>query len=91
MKLMIHSFRGEHACDCAPAVAEALFNKLTGKTEEALPVALKTEIPATFQELEELWRPGKLPFLAADESNELVLAFRPEIKEMIFLAEIIGG
>lgn len=91
MKIRIHSFRGDHACEPDVAVAEAIFNKLTGKTKEALPEEIKTKVPDTFKELQELWTEGKMKFLVADESNEMVKEFRPDIQEMLFMPIPIGG
>lgn len=96
MKIKITSFRGHHEADIMePEVAEALFDKLTGKTKEALPADLKTKVPDTFEELQGLWQKGKLPYVAAVKKGNaearIVKEFDPEADDMLFLAPIIGG
>lgn len=95
MKFRIMSNRGDHQATIeAPEVAEAIFNKLTGKTTEALPVALKTQVPDTFQELETLWTEGKgnyTVFAGKDGDLEIVRDFQPEVETVVFMPQIAGG
>lgn len=96
MKVRICSFRGDHNADADVAVAEAIFNKVTGKTKAALPEALKTQIPDTFQELKSLWTEGELkghtPFGVDKDGNMVPMKeFNPEVAEMIVLQPIQGG
>jgi len=64
---------------------------MTGKSTAALPQDLKTKVPDTFQELEALWREGKLGYMAFDEKDVMVKEFRPEATELLFSPKIIGG
>ena len=96
MKIMITSFRGDHNCEVAEAeVAEKLFNKLSGKTTEALPEEFKTKVPNTFQELEALWKPGKLGYtmVSKDKDENLipVKEFDPALDNMLAIAMQQGG
>jgi hypothetical protein len=91
MKLKIQSFRGDHNCECEEQIAEAVFNKLTGKMSDPLPQDLKTKVPDTFQELEGLWREGKLGYMAFDEKDVLVKEFKASAQELLFAPKIIGG
>jgi hypothetical protein len=92
MKINVTSFRGHHEAVLEPEISEVLFNKMTGKTVEALPKDFK--IPDTFQELEGLWKDGKLGYKAFAGNNgdlSAVKEFDPLIEEMTFLAPIAGG
>lgn len=92
MKLRIMSFRGDHNCECDTAVAEAVFNKMTGKTKKALPEELKAKVPNTFHELERLWNDEPISgVIAIDDKDEKMESFRPDIKEIIFLAAQRAG
>lgn len=91
MKIRIQSGRGDHSAEVCEEVAEAIFNKMTGKTKEALPADLRTKVPDTFQELEFLWKPGKLSFPAIENKDDLMKSFRPEATEVLFLIPHIGG
>ena len=100
MKFRITTFRGDHEVDIAePEVGEALFNKLTGKSNDALPDSFKLKVPDTFQELKGLWQEGRLPYVAStvdrgmDAANNarMVTEFDPKIDEVLFLGMISGG
>ena len=100
MIFKITSHRGHHEADVAEAeVSEALFNKLTGKTKEALPTEFKSKVPETFQELEGLWKEGKLGYTATtvdkgldkENNSRLVKEFDPQVKEVVFLGLLGGG
>jgi len=95
MKVMITSFRGDHNAVLEPEVSQVLFEKLTGKRTEALPADLKTKVPDTFQELEGLWRDGKLGYSAFVQHPEDGIApvkeFNPEIEDLLFIAPQQGG
>lgn len=96
MKIMVTSFRGDHNAEVEDvAVAEQLFNKLSGKMEEPLPEEVKTKIPDTFQELEGLWKKGKMGYTAfqTDGQGEVIglKEFAPEARDVVFMAPIVGG
>lgn len=96
MKIMITSFRGDHNCEVLdPVIAETIFNKLSGKSSEALPAEYKTKVPNTFQELENLWRPGKLGYtmVSKDKDENLipVKAFNPELDNLLAIGMEQGG
>ncbi len=91
MKIRIGSHLGDHNCDCEEQVAEAVFNKLTGKTAEPLPQDLKTKVPDNFLELEAIWKEGKLGYTAFDEENVIVKKFDTTTRELLFMPVVIGG
>jgi len=97
MLFRITSWRGDHQATIeAPEVAKAVFNKLTGKTVEALPEALKTQVPDTFQELQSLWKDGAVEGyapIALDKNGELIgmKEFNPEAETVVFIAPIAAG
>ena len=100
MVFKITSRRGHHEVDIAePEVCEALFNKLTGKTNAPLPEEFKGKVPDTFQELQGLWRKGNLAYVAttvdkgmdAANNSRLVTKFDPQLKDVVFLDMISGG
>jgi len=96
MKVRICSFRGDHNADADVAVAEAIYNKVSGKTTAALPESLKTQIPDTFQELKALWTEGEMkgctPFGVDKDGNMVPMKeFNAEVAEMVVLQPIIGG
>jgi len=96
MKFRVTSKRGDHQAVLeAPDVAEALFNKLSGKTSAALPAEMKTKIPDTFGELEGLWREGQMGYTAiSQDKNENLIGlkdFVPEAETVVFIAPIAAG
>jgi hypothetical protein len=94
MKINVTSWRGHHEAVLEPEISKALFNKMTGKTVEALPAEFKTKIPDTWQELEGLWRDGKLGYMAVAGNKgdlSLVKEFDPLAEEMTFIAPQTGG
>ena len=95
MRLKITSWRGHHQADVETPVARSLFDKMTGRSKEALPQAVKIAVPDTFAELTALWNAGNPGYTAlkVDENkNATVLNdFDPEAEEVIFLAPITGG
>jgi hypothetical protein len=95
MLIKISSLRGHHEAEVETEVAEALFNKLSGRTKAPFPEEFKTKIPATFQELESLWEEGGGGFslFTVNDKKEMipVKKFNPEIKELCFLAPVAGG
>jgi hypothetical protein len=96
MRIMITSFRGHHEAEVLdPEVAKAIYDKMSGKTEEPLPEVLKTQVPDTFQELEALWKEGRLGYSAVskDKDDELIpmREFDPQAEVLCFLGMIQGG
>lgn len=97
MKLKITSWRGHHEADVEPAVAKALFDKMTGKDREPLPATVRAAVPATFGELTALWEAGHpgysvvAPPETADRPPKALTEFDPAAKELIFIAPITGG
>jgi len=95
MLIKISSSRGHHEAEVETEVAEALFNKLSGRTRAPLPEEFKAKIPATFQESESLWKEGTGGFslFTTNDKKEMVAVkeFDPEIKELCFLAPVAGG
>jgi hypothetical protein len=95
MVLKVTSHRGHHEANVAEIdVAKQIFDKMTGKTEEALDHSIKTKIPDTFQELEGLWKTGKMGYMAftgkGDES-EMLTSFKEEVEDVVFIAPVRGG
>ena len=90
MKIIVASGRGHHECVCEPEIGKALFEKLIGRTSEALPSDLKTKVPETFQELAALWEPGKLGYMAF-RNEEMIKQFDPAAEEVTFMPAIRGG
>lgn len=95
MVIRITSWRGDHNCVTEPEVARALYDKLTGKSNEPLPAELKTKVPETFEELAGLWTEGTLGYSAIglDKDGEIIAVkeFDPKAAEVVFLAPITGG
>lgn len=96
MKFSITSHRGHHECDLLEVdVQEAIFNKMTGKRHEALPIEYKTKVPDTFEELAGLWKDGNLNYTAIsfDKEKEPISfkVFNPEAEEVAFIAMETGG
>lgn len=94
MKIMITSARGHHEAVLEPEVGEAIFLKLTGGSEEALPESMRAVVPDTFRELEELWQVGTVgysPFRKVGDEIEAVNEFDPNDEELLFVAPITGG
>lgn len=96
MLIKVTSHRGHHEAAVAdPEVARPIFEKLTGKREEPLPEEFKTKIPDTFQELEGLWKKGKMGYTAfqTDGQGEVIglKEFAPEARDVVFMAPIVGG
>ena len=64
MIFKITTHKGHHQADVLDEVDQKiLFDKLVGTYTDALPVEMKTKVPDTFQELEALWKPGKLAYI----------------------------
>lgn len=94
MRLRIMSHRGDHAAEVADSgVARLVFEKLTGVRAEALDRALLgNHLPTTFEELEELWRPGPGARAAFDlETRRKLEGFDPEARAVMFVPPITGG
>jgi hypothetical protein len=92
----VTSKRGHHEAVLEdPAIAGPIFDKMTGKTEAPLPPEFKTKVPDTWQELQALWKPGKLGYTAiqAGADGEVVglKEFSPEAQDVVFIAPVIGG
>ena len=72
MKIKITSSRGHHEADVMePEVGKALFDKLSGRSINPLPEEMKAILPENFQELQGLWKEGKLGYVPAsvEEGN----------------------
>ena len=94
MNIRITSWRGDHQAVLENEVAEAIFDKLTGKTAKALPSEMKVKVPDNFGELEALWNDGKMGYMAVAKEGEdtvMVKDFDPKAETLVFLAPIIGG
>lgn len=96
MLLMVTSHRGHHEANVGDvAVCEQIFNKLTGKTKEALPESFKCIVPPEFSEIKMLWTNGTMNYtaIAKDSQGEttIVKDFTPNVQEVAFLAPIVGG
>jgi len=94
MKVNVTSQRGHHEAVMEPEIAEAVFNKMTGRTVKALDPSFKVKIPDTFGELEALWRDGPGGYTALGGKGDdlrLVREFDPTVEEMTFIAPIAGG
>ena len=95
MKISIMS-----SCGHAEAVVEdqlglEIFNKLTGKSNKALPVEMKTKVPDTFQELSALWNDGPSAYIAVGKKGNgeqtKLAEFDPQADEMLFIPPQAGG
>ena len=94
MIVKIISHRGDHNAVMGADIAEQVFDKLTGKREDALPVALKTQVPDTWQELDALWNPGKPTYGAFSKHGadiKPVKTFDPQEDDLLFIAPVMGG
>lgn len=97
MKVRVTSWRGDHNGDVAEVeVAQAIFEKYSGKRTEALPEAYKAKVPDTFGELKALWTDGKIEGctpIGLDENGEIVAMkeFNPAVREMVVLQPIAAG
>lgn len=95
MTIKITSHRGHHeAAVMEPEVSQAIYEKMTGKTEAPLPAEYKVKIPDNFGELEGLWKEGRLGYMAFEGKNgdmELIKEFRPEIDVLLFIAPQQAG
>lgn len=95
MLIKVQSHRGDHNCLLEGEVAERMFDKLTGRIEAPLGDEVKEAIPETFQELDALFRRGRLSYLPvrkdADGETVLVDEFDPALEGITFIAPVRGG
>lgn len=95
MKFMITSWRGHHGATIDDIqIQKDLFNKLTGLRKEPLPEEYKTKIPDNFQELEALWKTGKMEYDAINVDKgewKKIREFNSQVQELVFLAPKTGG
>lgn len=95
MKIKITSHRGDHQCDVAPEIGEAIFKKLTGKMDDPLPESFRDQIPDTFEELTALWAkgPGGYTAISQDENGEMIgmKNFMLSAETVVFIAPVVGG
>ena len=92
MKIRIMCHLGDAHCEVEEAVGRAIFNKLTGKMEEALSEEIRAKVPDTFRELAALWDHGKRNYFPVDfTSKEPVREFDPLVQDVVFIAPLRGG
>jgi hypothetical protein len=96
MKFTITTFRGDHNCELDdPGVSQMLFEKLVGIREAPLPDEVKTKVPDNFQELEKLWKQGRMGYggfsVDAEKNMTKLAQFDPNAQEVVMLAPIGGG
>ena len=88
MRIRIMCTYGDRNCEVGEEVGRAIFDKLTGRTVEALP---KEMIPETFLELQALWDEGKRNYFPVDfASRELVTEYAPSA-DVVFIPPLRGG
>ena len=93
MTIKITSPRGHHEAVADADVSEALFLKMTGKSSKRLSDEIKTKLPDNFKELEGLWKPGKLSYIAVSKNDEMipVKEFDPAAENIVFISPVSGG
>ena len=97
MIFKITSHIGHHEADVLDVVdQQMLFEKLVGTRNEALPVEMKSKVPDTFHNLNQLWHDGKMGFIPVvkqEDSEDFVMIkqFNPSLREVVMLAPIRGG
>ena len=97
MRIQITSSRGHHEAETDTAVAEVVFNKLTGKRHAALPPEVRTKVPDTWHELDALWQDGTVSGYTAiskkGDASEIIglQEFDPQAGDLMFMSPISGG
>jgi hypothetical protein len=98
MRFNITSGRGHHNAEVMDeAVGKALFCKLTGRSSRPLPKEMRAVLPDNFQELEGLWKQGKLGYLPAaveeggSDNATVMTEWDPNAKEILLIAMQSGG
>lgn len=95
MKFCVTSDKGHHEAVLEVEVAEKIFNKMTGKNNKALPLALKEKIPDTLHDLEQLWSDTPIQYtpMSLDSDGNLIdlSSFNPQAAEVLFFAPQCGG
>jgi len=98
MRFNITTHRGHHEADVMDeVVGKALFDKLSGRSVNPLPEEMKAILPENFQELQGLWKKGKLGYVPAlvEEGNSdaaaVMTEWDPNAKEILLIAMQSGG